>query len=171
MVPEGYAHPRSVTDLRLPRADVAPSRLACGHQPLTPAQITCRPWGACWALPLTLTQLYKCANACRSDSLWRARRATSCRGGSPRLAGGGWAWRWGAAGDQRLVLPRISPVGVEVSTERWRSAAPTDFSRRHGLTPLTSCAPRPVRPGRARPVSVAWIACQHSRRKIPPIRW
>src|SRR4029077_18853256 len=34
----------------------------------------CHP-GACWALQLTLTQLHKCANACRSDSLWRAPRS------------------------------------------------------------------------------------------------
>jgi len=72
MVPEGYADPRSVTDLRPPRAGVAPSRLACGHQPLP--RRSHATLGACWALPLTLTQLHKCANACRSDSPWRALR-------------------------------------------------------------------------------------------------
>src|SRR5215472_16380948 len=60
MVPEGYAHPRSVTDLRPPREGVAPSRLACGHQPLPRRSHAAL--GACWALPLTLTQLHKCAN-------------------------------------------------------------------------------------------------------------
>src|SRR6267378_8423139 len=55
------AHPRSVTDLRPPFAGVAPSRLACGHQPLP--RRSHATLGACWALPLTLTQLHKCANA------------------------------------------------------------------------------------------------------------
>src|SRR5438046_933895 len=41
--------------------------------------------GACWALPLTLTQLHKCANACRSDSLWRATPAGQLRS-RPRSA-------------------------------------------------------------------------------------
>jgi hypothetical protein len=67
MVPECYSHSRSVTDLRPPRAGVVPSRLACGHQPLP--RRSHATLGACWALPLTLTQLHKCANACRSDSL------------------------------------------------------------------------------------------------------
>src|SRR6266496_1993077 len=55
--PEGFAHPRSVADLRPPRTGVAPSRLACCHQPL-PLRSNAT-LGACWALRLTLTQLHK----------------------------------------------------------------------------------------------------------------
>src|SRR6516225_3390529 len=59
MVPERCAHPRGATDLRLPRASLAPGRLACGHQALLRRSHAAL--GSSWALSLTLTQLDKCA--------------------------------------------------------------------------------------------------------------
>src|SRR5690242_7361698 len=66
--------------------------------------------GACWALPLTLTQLHKCAHACRSNFLvGRSGRAGKARARLPRRSGS--PVPAGARGseverDHRAVLPR-----------------------------------------------------------------
>src|SRR6516162_9660832 len=75
MVPERYAHPRGMTDLLPRRGGMAPSHLARRRQPLLRRSHAAL--GACWALPPTLTQLDKCANALGSEFSPERRPATT----------------------------------------------------------------------------------------------